>query len=217
MTAHSHAHGHGSPPRTDSTRLVPRSSDADDLNSLGHRYLEGVGVRRDRVLARRLFEQAAARADPLGIYNLSVCFAFGEGVRRDTRLAVALEREAARRGSRDAMTALGYRFLNGIGLRQSETEALRWYRRAARLGDASAYFSLGQYFYDRHEFTKARSPLEKGVLAGHTKCLFYLGRMMIFGLGVPLKRRAGWLLVKTAAERGHLPAQRFVKRNRPHA
>ena len=76
------------------------------MNNLGTLYEHGEGVAQDYVAARKLYEQAAAKGEPMAVDNLGVLYLTGRGVPQDLARARQLFEQAAARGSESARTHL---------------------------------------------------------------------------------------------------------------
>ena len=181
-----------------------------EIDNLAAESISGNGE-YSREVGRCLSEQSAGEGSVVGLYNLSVVFAFGMGARRNEALAVKLERLAAERGDVDAIVALGFRYLNGFGVKQNIEKGMRYYRQSAALGDSSGIFSVGQYHFDRREYDKAFHFLSAGADMGHKRCLYLIGRIHLFGLGRPQDPVAATLALTAAKERGSVAAKRLLE------
>lgn len=76
------------------------------LCALGSLYREGIGVRKNRVKAFALYEEASGLGDIRATYLLGRCCEEGIGCEPDERRALRLYAAAARKGEPDAPAAL---------------------------------------------------------------------------------------------------------------
>jgi uncharacterized protein len=74
--------------------------------NVGHMYLEGLHVKRDRDKARALFEASAASSFTLANYALGVIYEDGQGVKKDKQQAKRFYKLAAADGDADAQEAV---------------------------------------------------------------------------------------------------------------
>lgn len=181
-----------------------------EIDALAADSISGEGE-YSRAIGRCLAEQSACEGSALGLYNLSVVFAFGEGARRDDALAIKLERLAAERMQPDAITALGFRYLNGIGVRKNVKKGIQYYRRSAALGDSSGMFSVGQHYFYCRKYAKAFRFLSQGAEMGHKRCLYLIGRIHLHGLGKSKDLAAAAASLTAARELGSLEAKRLLE------
>ena len=105
---------------------------------LGRRYLQGVGLERNDVMAlhwiRAAAEQGFARAEA----GLAWMYAVGRGVARDDAQAFAWYRRAAENGFMVAQRMLGKCYERGTGTAVDVERARFWYEKAADQGDEYA-------------------------------------------------------------------------------
>ena len=72
-----------------------KDSQSESLYTLGLKYLEGSGVRKNAAKAYRLFKQAADRGYPRAEYQLGILYRDGNGVAREKKEALKWLRLAA--------------------------------------------------------------------------------------------------------------------------
>ena len=85
-------------------RLAARLGDAHSMTSLGVRYHNGNGLRRDYLRAAQLYRRAADLGDRWAMHLLGLCYRDGEGVPKNmhrarswwTKAAAAGEKQSAR-------------------------------------------------------------------------------------------------------------------------
>jgi TPR repeat protein len=148
---------------------------------------------------------------PAWLYSRSLEYLDGKGIPKDERLAFVLNQEAAEQGYGDAVLAMGWFYLNGVGVDVDLDEAERWYRKSARQGDPSAMFSLGQIAYNRHSYGDALTWLKRATDKGHSRSLFWLGKLNWHGRGVARNKKQAMTLFQKAAAKKVREAQRAVR------
>ncbi len=85
---------------------LAKDSQSESLYTLGLKYLDGHGVKKNTAKAYRLFKQAANRGYPRAEYQLGILYRDGNGVARDKKEALKWFRLAAAWGDTDAQRAL---------------------------------------------------------------------------------------------------------------
>lgn len=112
---------------------------------LGRRYLQGVGLERNDVMAlywvRAAAEQGYARAQA----GLGWMYAVGRGVERNDAQSFVWYERAAREGYRVAQRMLGKYYEKGIGTEPDLALAKAWYEKAAAQGDEKSVRRLKEW------------------------------------------------------------------------
>jgi hypothetical protein len=101
--------------------------------SLGFCYQRGVGVKRNKEEAARLFKVAAEGGSCE--VNLARCYEQGLGVRKNLRRALELYFKGARKLESHALKSLGYLLEKGIGIDRAVVDAICFYQLAQELGE----------------------------------------------------------------------------------
>ena len=109
-------------------------------NNLGVAYMEGRGVKADKVKGCRLLKQAQAQMpSDHGAENVALCSdKLGD---YDTAFAGFLKQ--ARQGSAMSMRIVAQMYQSGDGTEKNDERAVYWFRQAALKNDARAMYSLG--------------------------------------------------------------------------
>jgi TPR repeat protein len=113
------------------------------MNSLGRMYQRGETVPVNLALARRYWEESAARGDIYGIDNLGWAYLDGVGGEKDPAKAMAYFKQAYELGHPEAPTNIGRLYFLGLGVPVDFAEARRWYLIGADRGDAWGALNLG--------------------------------------------------------------------------
>ena len=112
---------------------------------LGQILLDGQGIERDPVLARRWFQIAANAGHLMARNMLGRCLEHGWGGPVDLTLASLQYRQAAEAGLDWAMYNYANLLATGRGVPEDPLAALALYRQAAEVGHAKALKLLGRY------------------------------------------------------------------------
>jgi TPR repeat protein len=143
---------------------------------------------KDYVLARQLYEKAAAAGEAGSMTNLGILFLNGLGVPKDFVEARKWYEKAAAAGAAVGMANLGSLYARGNGVPKDYAEALKWYKKAAAADDPTGMNGLG-YLYEHgsgvpEDLTEARKWYEKGAAGGEPKAMTNLGILYRDGRGV---------------------------------
>ncbi len=129
----------------------------------------------------------------------------------DAAEAFRLNQIAADDGLHDAVLAMGWFYRNGIGVPQDNELALSWWKKSARQGDPRAMFSLGQMAFEEKDYGEALVWFTRATEHGHTRSLYWIGKLHWRGLGVPRDRKLAMRLFSNAAAKKELEAQRAIR------
>jgi len=123
--------------------LLAHAKERDPIaqSLVGYCYLKGLGVRKNRLEARRWLRDAASQGDVDAMSNLGLMLEIGDGSSTNRRQALHWYGKAAENGSSFAQVNLGLMYLSGR--RANHTLGLHWLRKAARKHDARAMLNLG--------------------------------------------------------------------------
>ena len=143
-------------------------------------YLEGRGIKKNRVQAYLWFEKAIENNDDEALYEYGLCFSRGIGTAFDFKKAIEILSKAARLGSTEA---------------RDEIERLMKNKRRHML--KKVYSNAMTLIYKR-EFKEAEKLLRVCLRLGHAKGIYTLGCLNEFGLGIPTNRDVAFRLYETS-------------------
>ena len=112
---------------------------------LGQILLDGQGIERDPVLAKRWFQIAANAGHLMARNMLGRCWEHGWGGPVDFTLAALEYRHAAESGLDWGLYNVANLLATGRGLAMDQLAALSCYRKAAQMGHAKSMNLLGRY------------------------------------------------------------------------
>ncbi|WP_010654575.1 SEL1-like repeat protein [Fluoribacter dumoffii] len=145
-------------------------------------------VNDNYVQALKAYQQAAAKGDALGVYNLALMYLYGKGTPVNYPKARDLFVEAATHQVHEAMNQLGTIYFNGLGQARDTQQALVWYKKAASLGNSNALYQLGLLsetgIITKIDFKEALNYYQQSADQGNEKAMLALARMYHYGLGV---------------------------------
>ena len=161
--------------------------------------------------ALKAYEQAAARGDLYGDYNLALMYEYGKGVPVDYQKAKSLFTVAADKGIDEAMNQLGGMYFYGLGQERNEQQALSWYKKAAALGNSNALYALGLFsetgVATKLDFADAIKYYQEASDQGNEKAMLALARMYHYGLGVDKDQKMSANIYQKLADRQNAYAQ----------
>ena len=166
-------------------------------------------VQKDYVLARQLYERAAAASEPGAMTNLGVLYQNGWGVAQDYAQARQWFEKSAAAGGPAAMNNLGVLYQNGWGVSKDYARARQWYEKAVAAGAPAAMNSLGVLYGNAlgvpRDYTQARQWHEKAAAAGYVQAMQNLGLYYQNGLGVAqdYAQARQWYEKAAAADNAH--------------
>jgi TPR repeat protein len=143
---------------------------------------------KDYVLARQLYEKAAAAGEAGSMDNLGNLFQHGLGVPKDFLEAREWYQKAAAAGAAVGMTNLGRLYVSGNGVPKDYTEALKWFQKAVAAGDPLGMFNLGNLYEHGtgvpEDLTEARKWYERAAAQGEPNAMTNLGNLYRDARGV---------------------------------
>ena len=127
-----------------------KAGDPFSMSEMADQYWDGLGARRDRDRARKLYREMLPMLMTLGEQgNVRAMFVAGNiwashrHGRRDYEEAIRWQRPAAEQGFAQAQFMLGARYSKGQGVALNDVLAMEWYRKAAAQGNSGAINNIG--------------------------------------------------------------------------
>jgi enhanced entry protein EnhC len=157
------------------------------------------------------YEQASAKGNPIGTYNLALMYLYGKGTPVNFGKAKELFIQAADKHINEAMNQLGGIYFKGLGTARDEQQALSWYKKAADLGNANALYELGLLsetgVTTKLDFNEALKYYQAAADKNNEKAMLALARMYRYGLGVTKNPKMAAELYQKLALRQNAYAQ----------
>ncbi|HAU0671671.1 enhanced entry protein EnhC [Legionella pneumophila serogroup 1] len=161
--------------------------------------------------ALKAYENAAAKGDMLGAYNLALMYEYGKGVPVNYSKALSLFKEASEKGAPEAMSQLAGMYFYGLGQPRNEQQALVWYKKAASLGNGNALYALGLLSETgvgvKLDFPDALRYYQDASDKGNEKAMLALARMYHYGLGVEKDHKRSASIYQKLAQKQNAYAQ----------
>ncbi|MBC8326382.1 MAG: sel1 repeat family protein [Verrucomicrobia subdivision 3 bacterium] len=127
-----------------------KAGDPFSISEMADQYWDGLGARRDRDRARKLYREALPKLMTLGeqgsvaaMYLAGNIWASQRHGRRDYLEAIRWQRPCAEQGYSGAQFMIGARYSKGHGVEQNDVLAMEWYRKAAAQGNSGAINNIG--------------------------------------------------------------------------
>ncbi len=111
-------------------------------------------------------------------------------------------------GSEYTLMTLGWLYESGLAGVADKYLAVSYYERAAGTGCITAYYRVGLIKLEQGEEEEARLYFSRGVELNHLASMAKLGEMMIDGRGGEADFDHGLILLRSAADQGHIMARR---------
>ena len=125
------------------------AGDEDALNDFGWWWLNGLRLKPNPTLAKRLLRIAAVMGSAEALFNLGELAVYGKGLAVNPGLAIDYYEQAFELGIICAAEALGSLYERGNeGVIADHGKAISWYMRSAAEHDLMACFSLGRLALD---------------------------------------------------------------------
>jgi TPR repeat protein len=168
--------------------------------------IDGSGIRRSFEQSERYFQRAIDAGSDTALVALSQIYLQeavdtkdGERKKFLTSNAEKMISDAVQAGNSDAMVMMGDRFKSAGRL----PDAFKEYERAAKLGDANGAFNAGYLLDNDGDKKNSAAYYEQAVKAGVPAAMYYLGRLLSEGDGVPQDTARAFKLYETASRAGH--------------
>lgn len=173
--------------------LVLRSTNAEPvppetLVFQARLLLEGVGVEKDEVFARALWEVAARQGSAEGAYYFARCLEFGVGTPVKAKKAFEYYSQAAEKKFPAALVRMGDYRLTGTFAAQDPAEAFALYAKAAEKKYPPALRKMGWCYENgigaEKDLAKAFTYYERSAYQGDPQGMYQAGRCFLEGIGV---------------------------------
>ena len=157
------------------------------MSALGDLYIKGnppQGVEPEISTGVHLLEKAALAGDMHAHEQLGSLYYKGVGVDKNLTKAFEHLNIAKMQGSLVAHALIGQMYLYGQGLAQNTDLGLEFLKYASQNGNLEANAILGCYYFVQKEWENALHYLEVGAHYEDPQSMYFLGIMMLQGLGV---------------------------------
>lgn len=168
----------------------------------------------DWIRARSLLTPLAEAGHNGAQFSIGLMYQMGRGVEKDLDKAMDLYLAAAKKGFAPAENNIGVMYKLGIGRPVDFVEAAKWFELAAK-DHTMAKFNLAD-MYD-NGLGVARDDIRAAKLyiqcaeEGSPPCMYFAGRFLETGRGVPTDIERAKVLFYQAAAQGYVLAERKVR------
>ncbi|MDE6787789.1 MAG: sel1 repeat family protein [Ruminococcus sp.] len=189
-------------------------------HTLGDRYYDGEGVKKDKREAARYYEIALDSGfDEAFDRHLTGAINYWNGNEEygqepNKRKAIDLWKIAAEKGNATAQCNLGNCYFSGEGVNQNDNEALKWYKMAAEQDYNDSCTMTGFIYYNINQnYQEAVRYFKKAVKLNpdDETALYFLGLCYLSGKGVPKNKNKGIQYIQAASENGCEEATSLLK------
>ncbi|KAJ8015154.1 hypothetical protein DPEC_G00023200 [Dallia pectoralis] len=191
------------------------------LYNIGRAYSEGYGVQPSVTEVESHWLLAADKGNPNACVKAqsSLGMFYSRPATQDLKKAFFWHSEACGNGSLESQAALGIMYMYGQGIDQDLRAAMECLKEASERGNVYAQAHLAAYYYHRKLYTKAAELAQRitgyeniAAIARVTDCLpeyiikgvaialFYYGRCLDLGKGVPQSKGKAWQYFTKAAQ-----------------
>jgi TPR repeat protein len=183
---------------------------ADGYADLGTLYGKGLGVNKDPAMALSLFNQAARRGSPEGMYRVGLSYLDGVGV-QDLTTACQWFLRAAAYNHPYAEGQAGICYYNGTGVAQNHETAFNMFVLAGQAGLADGRVSVADMLDrgDGHNQDSAAAVAwyQAAAEQGDVYAMTELGAHLRLGKGVAQNEAQAMQWFAKAAQTGYVPAE----------
>ncbi|MCK9454736.1 tetratricopeptide repeat protein [Sulfurimonas sp.] len=186
--------------------------DAQAQTELGHIYVNGLGVKKDVLNAKKYWEKAAEKNNVDALYYLGLMYYKGVGVTQDYRKSLDYWKRAAKQNDGESAFSVGYQYEYGQGVKQDYNKAIKYYKSGSKDGNANASNSMG-IFYEKGKGVPVdrKSALkwyQKAAEQGSVISMYNIGLLYYNGTaGIKQDHRKSLDYWKRAAEQGFVDAE----------
>lgn len=185
--------------------------DAAAHTMVGRIYAEGLGVKKDEIVAARWYARGAELGDVEAMFAFGSMLVEGTGIEKDVAAASQMFEKAARTGHVMANYNLGLMFLTGIGKPENVLRGAQHINYAAEQGLAAAQYDLATLYLEgqgvRHDAYEAARWMRRAAEQGMAEAEFDYAIMLFRGQGLNVDVPNAVDYLKSAAEKGLSAAQ----------
>ena len=160
-----------------------KEGDVTSILELGHIYMDGMGVRKNKKKALSFFEMAADQKSGEALFYIAEIYLSGipdgETSHSDYSKVVSCYEEAAKLEHFPSISGLGHLYRLGHGVTQDNFKALEIFKKGASLGNANCMNEVAQFYIAGWGVAKddleATRWLKKASDLGHGSASMFLG------------------------------------------
>lgn len=213
---------------TDSIKNIlalAKKGDAVAQNEVGGWYYRGRHVKQNYEVALQWWAKSAKQGNTEAIGNMGLCYYTGNGIAPDSLKASQLFRrsikdgnktllnqnlELAKKGNIFSNMLIASCYLNGAGVPKDPAKAVPFLTAAAEKNSVLAQRDLALLLLNGKNAKDAAKWFKKGADNQDLTCIFYYGKQLIEGLGVPVDKKEGANYMLKAAEAGFPQAMFYL-------
>lgn len=179
---------------------------------LAKMYYSGQGVKEDKVLANKLYKNAADLGQMEAQYIIGLYYSLGaEGYPKDESKAILWLTKAAEQGKPEAQGMVATDYFHGNGVEQNINTAIFWFQKASTSGDIISQRTLADiYFYGDfvpRDYKLALELYYKAANLGDDYSQLMIGNIYNKGLGVDKDKSFAATWFQKSANKNNAEAQ----------
>lgn len=202
-------------------------------NTVGCWYYNGENFKQDYNKAVQWWLRSQKQDYPAASANLAICYLRGHGVKADSTRATGLMKRAIRLGDKGALsktTAMADKgdkwaaalladiYKNGLGSKEHRIKpdkelAAKYLKIAADGGDTASQVEVAMSLLNAKKFAEAFKIFRSAADTGNQTAMFWTGKMLLEGMGIPINKEDGLKYLRRAADAGMPMAQYYIGRS----
>ncbi|HHC7267581.1 TPA: tetratricopeptide repeat protein [Vibrio parahaemolyticus] len=186
-----------------------KTGDMKAMLDAGNAYYAGAGVKQDKEVALKLFEDAAEQGNDSAHTMLAEILLYDHDVDRNPAQAVEWLKESATNGNPRAQAMLGIAIssLNDLapeGITVDDKDAFHWIEKSLEQDYPLSYSYAGQFYLSstgtKQDIPKAVEHFIRGTELGNADAMVNLGWQLIHGQGIEKDEKRAFELISAAAD-----------------
>ena len=158
-----------------------KQGNANGQYGVGRIYSNGLGVEEDCVEGMKWYMLSAEQNNSQGQRGVGNLYRAGCGVEKNFDEAMKWYQKSIKQNDAKTMYTLGLFYIEEYN---DTVEGLKWLMKSAENGITAAYMTLGHRLLLQENYAEALKWFKRGEEKGNRGCLFYLGVMYEYELGV---------------------------------
>ncbi|BDP33383.1 tetratricopeptide repeat protein [Vibrio parahaemolyticus] len=186
-----------------------KTGDMKAMLDAGNAYYSGTGVKQDKEMALKLFEDAAEQGNDSAHTMLAEILLYDHDVDRNPAQAVEWLKESATNGNPRAQAMLGIAIssLNDLapeGITVDDKDAFHWIEKSLEQDYPLSHSYAGQFYLSstgtKQDIPRAVEHFIRGTELGNADAMVNLGWQLIHGQGIEKDEKRAFELISAAAD-----------------
>ena len=159
---------------------------SDEVCELGNDFYYGINVKRDYIIARKIYEKLAKKNNILALNQLGLIYTFGLSIQNDYEKSLKIFEFTASRKDPFGLLYVGLFHLFGLSVQQDFIKAKNYFELSVAGKNLDALYYLGLMHIHGlgvdKDYEKALRYFESAAKQDHSKTLCYLGNLYQDGI-----------------------------------